>query len=122
MKKSIFISIAAAIGIIMLVGIVVRPNLSVVESTDLKISVPTEPTTKGEKIDLIIDKDGHFYIDGTEVAEDKLEEKLIATYKEDGNLTVIVRAADNTEINKVINIMDICNKNNIKVVLGVSPE
>jgi biopolymer transport protein ExbD len=83
------------------------------------------PKAKGKqtaiKISVSINKELQFFIDKEPVSETELESKLLAMLANDKTKAIILRA-EGVPIEKAVNVLDIANRNQIKVVLAVRPK
>ena len=63
-----------------------------------------------------------FFIDKDQVQEADLEAKLLALFPNKEDKAIILRAEEGVPIEKAVNVLDIANRNQIKVVLAVRPK
>ena len=82
------------------------------------------PQAKGKSenrvnISVSIDSRNRFYIDGELVSRNDIKEILIAKLSKSSKRVIILRSDNKVPINEIVYVMDIANKNSIKVVLAV---
>ena len=82
------------------------------------------PQAKGKSenrvnISVSIDSRNRFYIDGELVSRNDVKEILIAKLSKSSKRVIILRSDNKVPINEIVYVMDIANKNSIKVVLAV---
>ena len=63
-----------------------------------------------------------FFIDKDKVQEADLEARLLALFSNQEDKALILRAEEGVPIEKAVNVLDIANRNQIKVVLAVRPK
>ena len=82
------------------------------------------PQAKGKSenrvnISVSIDSRNRFYIDGELVSRNDVKEILIAKLSKSSKRVIILRSDNKVPINEIVYVMDIANKNSVKVVLAV---
>ncbi|MGY5846427.1 ExbD/TolR family protein [Salegentibacter sp. HM20] len=92
------------------------------EALDLILPKAKGKTTTQQNIAVSITKDLQFYINEERVSNSALESSLKARLANQENPTIILRAEEGVPIEKAVNVMDIANRNNYKIVLAVKPE
>ena len=78
-------------------------------------------TENKKSVAVNITEDLTFYIDNKRVMEDMLENELINTLSNQEKPTIVLRAEKTVPVQYVVTIMDIANRNKIKVILAVTP-
>ena len=68
-----------------------------------------------------IKKDMTYYIDQKRISEAVLETQLLAIFANQDAPTIVLRAEKSVPIENVVKVMDIANRNKIKVILAVQP-
>jgi biopolymer transport protein ExbD len=68
-----------------------------------------------------IKKDLTYYIDQKRISEAVLETQLLAIFANQDAPTIVLRAEKSVPIENVVKVMDIANRNKIKVILAVQP-
>lgn len=92
------------------------------EALDLILPQAQGKTTNVQNVSVSITKDLQFYINSERVSASGLEQKLREHLAEEENPTIILRAEEGVPIEKAVNVMDIANRNQYKIVLAVQPE
>lgn len=88
---------------------------------DLVLPKAKGKTDSNKSISVSINKDLKFFIDKTPVAENDIESQLLIMFGPDREKTLILRAEEGVPIEKAVSVLDIANRNQIKVVLAVRP-
>lgn len=79
-------------------------------------------TDSNKNISVSINKKLEFFIDKEPVPETELESRLLSLFTSDKDKAIILRAEEGVPIEKAVNVLDIANRNQIKVVLAVRPK
>ena len=82
------------------------------------------PQAKGksenrENVSVSIDSKNRFYIDGEFVRKNDINNKLITKLSKSNKRVIILRSDNKVPIKEIVYVMDIANKNSVKVVLAV---
>jgi len=82
------------------------------------------PQAKGksenrENVSVSIDSQNRFYIDEEFVRKNDINNKLIAKLSKSNKRVIILRSDNKVPIKEIVYVMDIANKNSVKVVLAV---
>ena len=98
---------------------------TLVNPSVIKLLLPTSSTSQAlnkQQISLSVTADRKFYIDNTEIPFDKLEADLDARCKKLTNMntaaTVVLRCDNSLTIQDLVDVLQIGNKLNIKMVLA----
>ena len=86
---------------------------------DVKLPQAKGKSENRENISVSIDSRNRFYIDGELVSRNDVKEILIAKLSKSSKKVIILRSDNKVPINEIVYVMDIANKNSIKVVLAV---
>jgi len=89
---------------------------------DLVLPKAKGKTDSNKNIAVSIDKELQFYIDKEKISETELEPKLLSIFGADKTKAIILRAEEGVPIEKAVSVLDIANRNQIKVVLAVRPK
>ncbi|KQB44102.1 Biopolymer transport protein ExbD/TolR [Flavobacterium daejeonense] len=89
---------------------------------DLVLPKAKGKTDSNKNIAVSINKKLEYFIDKEAVPESELESKLLAIVEADKNKAIILRAEEGVPIEKAVGVLDIANRNQIKVVLAVRPK
>ena len=79
-------------------------------------------TDSNKNISVSINKKLEFFIDKEPVLETELESKLLSLFTADKEKAIVLRAEEGVPIEKAVSVLDIANRNQIKVVLAVRPK
>ena len=86
---------------------------------DVKLPQAKGKSENRENISVSIDRKNRFYIDGEFVSKKNIKDELITKLSKSNKRVVILRSDSNVPIKEIVYVMDIANKNSIKVVLAV---
>jgi biopolymer transport protein ExbD len=89
---------------------------------DLVLPKAKGKTDSNKNIAVSINKKLEFFIDKDPIQEAELEPKLLSLFNADNSKAIILRAEEGVPIEKAVNVLDIANRNQIKVVLAVRPK
>lgn len=88
---------------------------------DLVLPKAKGKTDSNKNISVNINKQLEFFIDKDKVFEHELESRLLAVFGNDLEKTLVLRAEEGVPIEKAVYVLDIANRNKLKVVLAVRP-
>ena len=86
---------------------------------DVKLPQAKGKSENRENVSVSIDSKNRFYIDGEFVRKNDINNKLIAKLSKSNKRVIILRSDNKVPIKEIVYIMDIANKNSVKVVLAV---
>ena len=86
---------------------------------DVKLPQAKGKSENRENISVSIDSKNRFYIDGEFVRKKNIKDELITKLSKSNKRVIILRSDSKVPIKEIVYIMDIANKNSIKVVLAV---
>ena len=86
---------------------------------DVKLPQAKGKTENRENISVSIDSKNRFYIDGEFVRKKNIKDELITKLSKSNKRVIILRSDSKVPIKEIVYLMDIANKNSIKVVLAV---
>ena len=86
---------------------------------DVKLPQAKGKSENRENISVSIDSKNRFYIDGEFVRKKNIKDELITKLSKSNKRVVILRSDSKVPIKEIVYVMDIANKNSIKVVLAV---
>ena len=86
---------------------------------DVKLPQAKGKSENRENITVSIDSKNRFYIDGQFVRKKNIKDELITKLSKSNKRVIILRSDSTVPIKEIIYLMDIANKNSIKVVLAV---
>lgn len=109
---------------LLLIFFMLTSTMVTTNALDLVLPKGKGKTDSNKNIAINITKDLQFYIDKNQVAKEELEQKLleILPSEEDGNRAIVLRAEEDVPYKDVIYVMDIANRNKIKMVAAVNPK
>ena len=86
---------------------------------DVKLPQAKGKSENRENISVSIDSKNRFYIDGQFVSKKNIKDELITKLSKSNKRVIILRSDSKVPIEEIVYLMDIANKNSIKVVLAV---
>ncbi|MEZ7514388.1 ExbD/TolR family protein [Flavobacterium frigidarium] len=107
---------------LLLIFFMLTSTMVTTNALDLVLPKAKGKTDSNKNISVSINKDLEFYIDKEAVPEAELEAKLLSALGSDKEKAIILRAEEGVPIEKAVNVLDIANRNQIKVVLAVRPK
>lgn len=107
---------------LLLIFFMLTSTMVTTNALDLVLPKAKGKTDSNKNIAVSIDKDLQFYIDKEKISETDLEPKLLSIFGADKTKAIILRAEEGVPIEKAVNVLDIANRNQIKVVLAVRPK
>lgn len=107
---------------LLLIFFMLTSTMVTTNALDLVLPKAKGKTDSNKNIAVSINKKLEFFIDKEPVSEAELESKLLSLFSTDTNKAIILRAEEGVPIEKAVNVLDIANRNQIKVVLAVRPK
>ncbi|KVV13861.1 ExbD/TolR family protein [Flavobacterium sp. TMP13] len=107
---------------LLLIFFMLTSTMVTTNALDLVLPKAKGKTDSNKNIAVSIDKDLQFYIDKEKISETDLEPKLLSIFGSDKTKAIILRAEEGVPIEKAVSVLDIANRNQIKVVLAVRPK
>lgn len=107
---------------LLLIFFMLTSTMVTTNALDLVLPKAKGKTDSNKNISVSINKDLEFFIDKDQVQEADLESKLLALFPNKEDKAIILRAEEGVPIEKAVNVLDIANRNQIKVVLAVRPK
>jgi len=97
---------------------------------DIKINLPQSSSTNSTRqviARVSIDKDGNYFVAGNkekavQVAPEMLEEYVVNLVRKDSSTYLALYADQDIPYKKVVRVLDIANKNNLRLVIATSAE
>jgi biopolymer transport protein ExbD len=86
---------------------------------DVQLPKAKGKTENRSTVAVSIDKSGRFFIDEQRVSKSVFNQRLIARLTQLSDKSIVLRAEKNVAIEEVVYVMNIANKNGIKIVLAV---
>jgi biopolymer transport protein ExbD len=107
---------------LLLIFFMLTSTMVTTNALDIVLPKAKGKTDSNKNIAVSIDKDLQFYIDKEKISETDLESKLLSLFGADKTKAIILRAEEGVPIEKAVSVLDIANRNQIKVVLAVRPK
>ena len=107
---------------LLLIFFMLTSTMVTTNALDLVLPKAKGKTDSNKNISVSITKDLQFFIDKDPVEEADLETKILALFPNKEDKALILRAEEGVPIEKAVNVLDIANRNQIKVVLAVRPK
>ena len=97
-------------------------TLVTVNALDILLPKAQGKTENKKSTAVSITKNLDICVDQDKVGEDELENYLMTQLSGEENPTIVLRAEEGVPIEKAVKILDIANRNKIKVILAVRPK
>src|SRR5690606_8358496 len=88
---------------------------------DLLLPKAKGKSTNTQNVSVTIDKDLKYFVNNEQINREYIEIELKKAHEGQEKPTIILRAEESVAIKEVVNVMDIANRNNYKVILAVRP-
>ena len=89
---------------------------------DLLLPKAKGKSTNTQNVSVTIDKNLRYFVNNEQINGEYIEIELKKALKGQEKPTIILRAEESVAIREAVNVMDIANKNNYKVILAVWPK
>ena len=86
---------------------------------DVKLPQAKGKSENRDNVSVSIDNKNRFYLDGEFVGKKDIRDKLIKKISKSNKRVIILRSDNKVPISEIVYLMDIANKNSVKVVLAV---
>ena len=107
---------------LLLIFFMLTSTMVTTNALDLVLPKAKGKTDSNKNISVSINKDLEFFIDKEQISEADLESRLLSKMSGDAEKAIVLRAEEGVPIEKAVNVLDIANRNQIKVVLAVRPK
>jgi len=107
---------------LLLIFFMLTSTLVTVNALDILLPKAQGKTENNKSTAVSITKKLDYYIDKKKVKEGEVEQYLLERLKESDQPTIVLRAEEGVPIEKAVKVLDIANRNKIKVVLAVRPK
>lgn len=107
---------------LLLIFFMLTSTMVTTNALDLVLPKAQGKTDSNKNISVSINKDLEFFIDKNQVQETDLEATLLSLLSDKDYKAIILRAEEGVPIEKAVNVLDIANRNQIKIVLAVRPK
>ncbi|MDO1512118.1 biopolymer transporter ExbD [Maribacter confluentis] len=88
---------------------------------DLLLPKAKGKSTNTQNVSVSIDKNLQYFVNNERINGEYIEIELKKALAGQDNPTIILRAEESVAIKEAVNVMDIANRNNYKVILAVRP-
>ncbi|NHF61060.1 biopolymer transporter ExbD [Flavobacteriaceae bacterium TP-CH-4] len=88
---------------------------------DLLLPKARGKSTNTQNVSVSIDKNLQYFVNNERINGEYIEIELKKALKGQEKPTIILRAEESVAIKEAVNVMDIANRNNYKVILAVRP-
>jgi len=109
---------------LLLIFFMITSTMVTTNALDLVLPKAKGKTDSNKNVTVNITKDLQFFIDKDAIDETHLEAQLLSILPpvDDNGRALILRAEQGVPIEKAVYVMDIANRNKIKIVLAVDPK
>lgn len=107
---------------LLLIFFMLTSTMVTTNAIDLVLPKAKGKTDSNKNISISINKNLDYYLDQDKILENEIESRVLAILGDDREKTLILRAEEGVPIEKAVYVLDIANRNKIKVVLAVRPE
>lgn len=107
---------------LLLIFFMITSTMVTTNALDLVLPKGKGKTDSNKSVSVSIDKDLQFFIDKNAVDETQLETQLLALMANNENKAIVLRAEKSVPHEKVVYVMDIAYRNQLKMVVAVSPK
>ncbi|EGV42463.1 biopolymer transporter ExbD [Bizionia argentinensis JUB59] len=106
---------------LLLIFFMIASTLVTTSAIDILLPSASGKTENKKSIAVSITKDLRYYVDQKLVGESMLEGELLEALSSQEKPTLVLRAEKSVPVDNVVKVMDIANRNKIKVILAVKP-
>ncbi len=109
---------------LLLIFFMLTSTMVTTNAIDLVLPKGKGKTDSNKSLTVNITKDLKFFVDKNQIAKEELEQRLLESLpaEENGNRAIVLRAEEDVPYKDVIYVMDIANRNKIKMVAAVNPK
>jgi len=107
---------------LLLIFFMLTSTMVTTNAIDLVLPKARGKTDSNKNISISINKNLEYYLDQDKISENEIESRVLGILGDDREKTLILRAEEGVPIEKAVYVLDIANRNKIKVVLAVRPE
>ena len=104
---------------LLLIFFMLRSTLVTVSAIDVLLPKAGGKTENNASVAISITNQSKFYIDKTLVSEKNLELEILRNVGIDKKKTIVIRGDQNVPYKSVMKVIDIANKNKLKMILAV---
>ena len=106
---------------LLLIFFMIASTLVTTNAIDILLPKASGKTENKRSVAVSITKNLNYYIDQKLVGSSVLENELLQILSNDDKPTIVLRAEKTVPVENVVKVMDIANRNKIKVILAVKP-
>ena len=106
---------------LLLIFFMLTSTMVTTNALDIVLPKAKGKTDSNKSTSVSIDKDLNFFIDKDKVNEADLEKQLLALFANSENKAIVLRAEKSVPHEKVVKVMEIAYRNQIKMVIAVNP-
>ena len=88
---------------------------------DLLLPKAKGKSTNQQNVSVTINRNLEYFVNNEQINGEYIEIELKKALKDQDKPTIILRAEESVAIREAVNVMDIANRNNYKVILAVRP-
>ena len=107
---------------LLLIFFMLTSTMVTTNALDLVLPKAKGKTDSNKSTSVSIDKDLNFFIDKDKVNEADLEKQLLDLFANSENKAIVLRAEKSVPHEKVVKVMEIAYRNQIKMVIAVNPK
>ena len=107
---------------LLLIFFMLTSTMVTTNALDLVLPKAKGKTDSNKSTSVSIDKDLNFFIDKDKVIEADFEKQLLALFANSVNKAIVLRAEKSVPHEKVVKVMEIAYRNQIKMVIAVNPK
>tara|TARA_B100000767_G_C19495286_1_gene421963 strand:+ start:63 stop:455 length:393 start_codon:yes stop_codon:yes gene_type:complete len=104
---------------LLLIFFMLTSTLVTVNAIDILLPKAGGKTENNTSVAVSITKDAKFYVEGTEIASAQLESTLKNKFAGNTSSTLVIRGDQKVSYEKIMYVIDIANRNKIKMILAV---
>ncbi len=104
---------------LLLIFFMLTSTLVTVNAIDVLLPKAGGKTENSKSVAVTITKNADFYVNKTKISESKLEFVLLEKVGADKKKTIVIRGDQDVPYKKVMQVIDIANKNKLKMILAV---
>jgi len=107
---------------LLLIFFMLTSTLVTVNALDIILPKAQGKTENKRSTAVSITRKLDYYVDRQRVSEGEIEQYLLNKLRDSDEPTIVLRAEEGVPIEKAVRVLDIANRNKIKVVLAVRPK
>ncbi|MCO6500393.1 MAG: biopolymer transporter ExbD [Vicingus serpentipes] len=107
---------------LLLVFFIIASTLISPNALDVVLPKASHTAPRAQTVNVSITQDLKYYVNKDEVSEKEMEAKLLTLVEGEEEPGIILRAEKSVPIENVVIVMDIANRNKLKLVLATAPK